>query len=98
MERSERYCSLCLKDNIHVVGDECHALIKCPHFNNKRKVLFNNLITECPKFIFLDDQSKLEFMLTYEGCFIVNVCKFAQYVLSVERGVNFGSKNMKKSK
>ena len=91
LDRSERLCSICLKNDIHVVGDEKHALIKCPYFDKRRNDLFDVLDTDCPNFISLDENCKLEYVeyiLTYEGRFIDVISKFVQSVLSVERKCN----------
>ena len=98
--REERFCKLCLNDNVHLVGDEYHALIVCPSFEKKRANLFNTIMQKVPNFHRLSKNEKTMYLLTSEDRdIVIKLSKFIQIILSAQRSqVVKGSNSKKKVK
>lgn len=85
LEREHRYCTLCYENGIKVVGDELHALLKCPNFDKQRDKCMKSMAELCPHFMSLDDNSKVLYMLTCENESINCVARFINQVCSFQR-------------
>ena len=42
VNRNERYCTLCLVEEVKVLGDEYHFIMECPHFCQSRKAFLSS--------------------------------------------------------
>ena len=88
VERQERFCSLCLMNNIMVTGDEQHAFMECPYFEKERKSLVQSIECICPKFKSLCNYDKFRYILLQENeRLLCLVSKFSHVILSVPRKI-----------
>ena len=85
IKREERFCKLCERDGIKVVGDEEHAMLICPVFDKQRQKTMVALSSLFPNFSALSNSNKLIFMLTCEGEGATQVSKLAHSVLIAPR-------------
>ena len=85
MKREERYCSLCLDENIRTPGDEKHAVLVCPSFQKERENTIKFIGDLYPNFKDLNDNDKLLFMLTCEDECLQKVSKYINVILSMNR-------------
>ena len=60
----DRKCIQCTSGDIE---DEFHVIINCPRYAEKRLQIFKNIISKCPSFASLNDESKFYFMLNCGG-------------------------------
>ena len=75
----DRKCIQCTSGDIE---DEFHVIINCPKYAEKRLYIFKNIISECPSFATLNDESKFYFMLNCGGQFAKQVSDLLHYILS----------------
>ena len=86
IKREERFCKLCLNDNVKVLGDEFHALMVCPVFEKKRDNLLNMTGQKVPNFLRLNNCEKTIYLLTSEDReIVVQLSKFIHNILSTPR-------------
>ena len=67
------------------MGDEKHAVVACPRFNDERNRLFLRIQNKVPNFNKLNDIGKLLFMLTCELECAIMVGKYLNIILSTQR-------------
>ena len=67
------------------MGDEMHAILNCPQFNDVRQNFSSKIEILVPNFKELNDYNKLYYMLTCEGESIRLVSRFLVKVLSAQR-------------
>ena len=67
------------------MGDEIHAILNCPHFNDIRNRVFVKINHMVPHFNDLDDNNKLFYMLTCESDCAILVGKLLDVILSTQR-------------
>ena len=75
----ERKCMQCTTGDIE---HEFHVFIDCPKYAEKRLHIFKNIISECPSFATLNDESKFYSMLNFGGQFAKQVPDLLQYISS----------------
>ena len=84
--REERFCKLCMNNNIKIIGDEYHALLVCPTFEKKRASLLQMVEQRVPNFQCLNNYYKTIYLLTSEDKdMVVQLSKFLFDVLSIQR-------------
>ena len=67
------------------MGDEEHAVLKCPSFSPQREKLLKYLEKLFPNFSMLNDTNRLYFMLTSENQCVNAVSKFLNIIYSSQR-------------
>ena len=86
IQREDRFCCFCFNEfKCKVMGDEMHAILNCPQFNDVRQNFFSKIEILVPNFKELNDYNKLYYMLTCEGESIRLVSRFLVKVLSAQR-------------
>ena len=86
VQREDRFCCFCyneFKDKI--LGDEVHAILKCPQFTVFRQSFQARFEKLVPNLKELSDTDRLIYMLTCEGDSIRVVSRFLVVVLSAQR-------------
>ena len=58
------------------VEDEMHFLMECSKYNEKRKILFDEITKRCNNFIHLDNRGRLIYMLSAGGEIVALVAQF----------------------
>ena len=93
--RDRRYCMICLEDDIHVLGDEIHAMFICPVFQVQRDKLLKYFVEKYPYFKLLNNIEKFIFILSSENHDIHIASKFIHDILMYKRPrFNLNSKNV----
>ena len=85
VSREDRICKLCAKNGVRVMGDEEHAIMVCPSFENHRKKCMDFLHTKYPNFRTLNNHNKLIFMMTSEDESVQQVSKLVHIILNTPR-------------
>ena len=86
IQREDRFCCFCFNEfKCKVMGDEMHAILNCPQFNDVRQNFFSKIEILVPNFKELNDYNKLYYMLTCEGESVRLVSRFLAEVLSAQR-------------
>ena len=85
LDRNERICSHCLINKKAHIEDEFHALIVCPKYCEKRKVIFNSVECICPNFKDLDDYEKFIFIMSAEGQISKLVSQLCKHVILYDK-------------
>lgn len=86
VRREDRFCCFCYnKYKCKVLGDEVHAILKCPQFYNVRQSFSIKMEMLVPNIKELNDNDKLLYMLTCEGESAKLVSRFLVIVLSAQR-------------
>ena len=86
IKRNDRFCIFCYEESkTKVMGDEGHAIINCPRFNDIRNSVFAKINAIVPQFKNLEDKHKLLYMLTCESECASLVGKLLNVILSTQR-------------
>ena len=67
------------------MGDELHAILNCPNFNDIRNRVFLKINNMVPQFNSLNDKDKLVYMLSCESDCALLVGKLFSVILSTQR-------------
>ena len=86
IRREDRLCCFCLGEfRNKVLGDEAHAVLKCPRFSDVRQSFMSRFVKLVPNMKYLCDPDRLIYMLTCEGESARMVSRFLLVVLSAQR-------------
>ena len=86
VRREDRFCCFCFNEfKNKVLGDEAHAILRCPRFLDVRQSFLARFETLVPNIKYLSDTDKLLYMLTCEGESARMVSRFLVVVLSAQR-------------
>ena len=75
----ERKCNEC---SAGVTEDEYHVIMSCERYTDKRQVLINAIIRECPLFDNLDDSSKFYYIMNLSGPALRNLAQLVQFIFA----------------
>ena len=79
--RNERFCDICLTDQIQNIGNEIHFLLKCPNLSKERAEMMNEITLTCPNMTQLEEKNKLIFLMSAENDIIRKIAKFCKNYL-----------------
>ena len=86
VKREDRFCCFCFNEfKDKILGDEVHAILKCPQFTVFRQSFQARFEKLVPNLRELSDTDRLIYMLTCEGDSIRVVSRFLVVVLSAQR-------------
>ena len=67
IRREDRFCCFCFNEfKNKVLGDEAHAILKCPRFSDVRQSFMSRFVKLVPNMNYLSDPDRLIYMLTRE--------------------------------
>ena len=86
IRREDRFCCFCFNEfKNKVLGDEAHAILKCPRFSDVRQSFMSRFVKLVPNMKYLCDPDRLIYMLSCEGESARLVSRFLLVVLSAQR-------------
>ena len=86
VQREDRFCCFCFNEfKNKVLGDEAHAILRCPRFSDVRQSFMSRFVKLVPNVKYLGDPDRLIYMLTCEGESARLVSRFLLVVLSAQR-------------
>lgn len=86
VRREDRFCCFCFNEfNNKVLGDETHAILKCPRFSDIRQNFLTRFEKLIPNIKDISDTDRVLYMLTCEGEAVRMVSRFLVVVLSAQR-------------
>ena len=86
IRREDRFCCFCFGEfKDRVLGDEAHAVLKCPRFSDVRESFMSKFVRLVPNMKYLSDPDRLIYMLSCEGESARLVSRFLLVVLSAQR-------------
>ena len=86
VRREDRFCCFCFNEfNNKVLGDETHAILKCPRFSDIRQHFLTRFEKLTPNIKDISDTDRVLYMLTCEGEAVRMVSRFLVVVLSAQR-------------
>ena len=75
--RKDRICKYCKdKQDLSVIGDEMHFLLKCPKFDKERNDLLEKSYHGYPNVLSLSPIDLFTYLMSSENDIIISVAKF----------------------
>ena len=80
--KKDRICTICKSNKIE---DECHFLINCPiyQYSDHRNVLFSKITKTCPNFTNLNEEQKVQYIMTAEGQYVKIISDFIHEAMEI---------------